>query len=253
MNLSNDKNYWGFWATLAISLFIFITFTLLQTLGLIAYVFINHGDSIKTSLDSDSTAGLETLIRQHAFNGDAISMGQLPAAIIGIALVVFFISLRKPLTVVEYLELYKPRLKSLFFYIGMMIFAMIAMQVVNVWLDRETPKFMTEVYSSTTNLPLLWIAVGVAAPFFEEFLFRGFLLDGLKNSWIGTTGAVILTSASWAIIHMQYGWFEIATIFLLGVLFAISKLKTGSLYVPIVLHMIMNLTASVGMQLSQTQ
>jgi len=209
--------------------------------------------SERESIDVDVVIGLETLIRQHAFNGDAISMGQIPAAVIGMMLVVFFASLRKPLTVVEYLELYKPRLKSLFFYIGLMILAMIAMQAVNVWLDRETPEFMTEVYSSTTNLPLLWIAVGVAAPFFEEFLFRGFLLDGLKNSWIGTAGAVILTSVSWAIIHMQYGWFEIATIFLLGVLFAISKLKTSSLYVPIALHMIMNLTASVGMQLSQTQ
>ncbi len=253
MTSYDSKNYWGFWSTLAISLFIFIIFTVLQTLGLFAYVFINHGDSIKAGMDSASTVGLEALIREHAFNGDAISMGQIPAAIVGIALIVLFASLRKPLTVVEYLELYKPSIKSLFFYIGLMILAMIVMQAVNVWLDRETPEFMTKVYSSTTNLPLLWIAVAVAAPFFEEFLFRGFLLDGLKNSWIGTTGAIIVTSASWAVIHMQYGWFEITTIFLLGVLFAISKLKTGSLYVPIALHMLMNLTASVGMQLTQTQ
>ena len=118
-------------------------------------------------------------------------------------------------------------------------------------LDRPTPEFMTRVYSSTQNLPLLWIAVAVGAPFFEEFLFRGFLLEGLSRSRLGLTGAILLTSASWAIIHMQYGWFEIISIFFVGIALCIAKLKSNSLYVPIAMHMLMNLVASIGMELSQ--
>ena len=88
-------------------------------------------------------------------------------------------------------------------------------------------------------------------PFFEEFLFRGFLIEGLSRSKVGVIGAVILTSASWAIIHMQYGWFEIISIFFIGIVLCIAKIKSKSLYVPIAMHMLMNLVASIGMELSQ--
>lgn len=253
MERLQEKNYWGFWATILISLAIFIVFTVVQTLGLVVYLYIHETNAVQASLESDSKIGIRLLIQRYAFNGDAISMGQIPAAIIGISLVLLFASLRKPMSIKDYLGFYRPSFKSLFLFFGVMILALISMQAINVWLDRETPEFMTEVYSSTKNLPLLWIAVAIGAPLFEEILFRGFLLDGLKNSWLGTVGAVIVTSASWAIIHMQYGWFEITTIFILGVLFAISKIKTGSIYVPIALHMMMNITASIGMELSKNQ
>jgi len=189
-------------------------------------------------------------VNAHLFNGDAIAIAEIPAAIVGVFMVIWFASMRKPLSATAYLELYKPTLKSLLKYLGLMILAMIIMEVINQGLARPTPEFMIKVYENTRNLPLLWIAVGVAAPFFEEFLFRGFLLEGLARS-IGVVGAILITSATWAIIHMQYGWFEIITIFFIGILFAVAKIKSNSLYVPVAMHMLMNLAASLGMQLSQ--
>lgn len=248
---STENNYWGVWATLVFSLLIFVVFTILQTLILIGYMFVNEGIAITEALNSDSTAGLENMLKVYAFNGDAISVSQIPSALTGMALVALFISMRKPLGIVDYLGLYKPKIKSLLLFLGLMVLAMVLMEAVNTWLDRDTPEFMTKVYASTKNMPMLWIAVGVAAPFFEEFLFRGFLFEGLRHSFVGVAGAIFLTSASWAIIHMQYGWFEIIAIFLIGILLAIAKLKTKSLYVPIAMHMLMNLAASVGMALSQ--
>jgi membrane protease YdiL (CAAX protease family) len=250
MNNSTETRHWGFWATIAFGLLIFIIFTFLQTLTLLGYMYVNEGSALIDVLSSDSTAGLESLQKSYAFNGDAISIAEIPAALLGIALVMLFASMRYPLTVKNYLELYKPKIKYLLLFLGLMVIAMILMETVNSWLDRSTPEFMTKVYASTKNLPMLWIAVGVAAPFFEEFLFRGFILEGLRHSRIGIIGAIIITSASWAIIHMQYGWFEIITIFFIGVLLAIAKLKTKSLYVPIAMHMLMNLAASIGMALS---
>jgi membrane protease YdiL (CAAX protease family) len=47
---------------------------------------------------------------------------------------------------------------------------------------------------------------------------------------------------------MQYGWFEMINIFAIGIILAIARLKTGSLYVPIAMHMSMNLLASVAME-----
>ncbi len=245
-----NNNYWGFWTTLALTILIFTVFSVLQSLILVGYMLVNEGVSIGDALQSDSTVGLESLLANYAFNGDAISVSQIPAALAGIALVVLFVFMRKTISIKDYLELFKPKLKHLFLFLGLMILAMMLMEGVNVWLDRPTPEFMTKVYSSTKNLPLLWIAVGVSAPFFEEVLFRGFFFEGLRHSSFGTVGAVLLTSASWAIIHMQYGWFEIISIFFIGILLAIAKLKTKSLYVPIAMHMLMNLAASLSMQLS---
>ncbi|HIQ15929.1 MAG TPA: CPBP family intramembrane metalloprotease, partial [Leucothrix sp.] len=71
-----------------------------------------------------------------------------------------------------------------------------------------------------------------------------------KQSAVGLVGATLITASSWAIIHLQYGWYEIITIFLIGIVFAIAKHKTQSLYIPIFMHMLMNLTASVLMELS---
>ena len=248
--MNSNNNYWGFWTTLALTILVFIVFSVLQSLILVGYMFVNDSLSISDAFSSDSTIDLESLLVNYALNGDAISVSEIPAAIAGIALIALFVFMRKSLSFKKYLDLYKPSLKHLFLFLGLMFLAMMLMEGVNVWLDRPTPEFMTKLYSSTKNLPLLWIAVGVAAPIFEEILFRGFFFEGLRHSTFGTTGAILLTSATWAIIHMQYGWFEIVSIFFIGILLAIAKLKSKSLYVPIAMHMLMNLTASLGMELS---
>ena len=102
---------------------------------------------------------------------------------------------------------------------------------------------MAETYETTASLPLLWIAFVVAAPLVEELFFRGFLFEGLRDSWMGPTGAVLVTSLAWAAIHMQYEMFQIVIIGTLGILLGIAKLKTRSLYIPIAMHTFNNLLA----------
>mgnify|MGYP000483524535 CR=1 FL=1 len=245
------KHYWGFWATIALSLLVFLVFSIIQTIALLSYVYAVDAHAIQYLTESDSTFAFEQLLNKYLFNGDAIAVAEIPAAIIGVLMIIWFAWMRKPLTIDEYLELTIPSLKSMLGFLGLIILAMILMEAVNYFLDRPVPEFMTKVYANTQNLPLLWIAVSVAAPFFEEFLFRGFLLEGMARSRLGLTGAIILTSAVWAIIHMQYGWFEIISIFFIGILLCIAKVKSKSLYVPIAMHMLMNLTASIGMELTQ--
>lgn len=248
---TNSNNHWGLWATLVLSVLVFTVFSIIQSFALLAYVFSVDPEAINTLSDPDSTTGTSQVFNKYLLNGDAIAVAEIPAAIIGVAMILWLAWLRKPLTIDQYLSLNPPSLKSLLQFLGLMIVMMMAMEAVNVWLDRPTPDFMLKVYASTQNLPLLWIAVSVAAPFFEEFLFRGFFLEGLSRSKLGVAGAIILTSAAWAIIHMQYGWFEIISIFFIGIALCIAKIKTNSLYVPIAMHMLMNFAASVGMELSQ--
>lgn len=242
--------HWGFWGTIGFGFIVFTIFGILQSVILIGYGIYREGMDFSSGTLDDSE--FKTIIEKFAYDGDLISIAEIPSAIVGVGLIILFASMKRPFPIKDYLQLRLPEspIKALLKWIGIMLLVFIAMEGVNIFLEREDPEFMTKVYSSADNKLMLWIAVGVAAPFFEELLFRGFLLEGLRNSRIGVVGAVLLTSSSWAIIHMQYGWFEIISIFFIGIILAIAQLKTKSLYIPIAMHMFMNLTASFMMEIS---
>ena len=52
--------------------------------------------------------------------------------------------------------------------------------------------------------------------------------------------ASIVTSVIFAVIHVQYDIYEISTIVVLALIFCYARMKSGSLLLPILLHMINN-------------
>ena len=92
---------------------------------------------------------------------------------------------------------------------------------------------------------LLVLGVGVMAPILEELIFRGFLLKEFSYTFLGTSGAVVLTSLIWALIHSQYDWVYLAIIFVTGLLFGIARVMSHSLLVPIVMHILFNVSAAI--------
>lgn len=234
------QSLWGFLTTIALGFVIFIVFGTIQSTLVVVYGFYLEGWNMPADMQNMAS----TLV----YNGDAIAVAETPSAIIGIMLVWLFASFRKPSSISNYLQLKLPTIPSLLKWLAVMVLVMVSMELINYWLERDIPEFMTKVYGSTTNYPLLWIAIIIAAPLFEELFFRGYLLEGIRNTPVGLIGAILITSSSWAIIHFQYGMFEIITIFLIGIILSIAKLKTKSLYIPIAMHMLMNLTATVMME-----
>jgi len=200
--------------------------------------------------ESSSSANFADIITMLAYNGDAISFAEIPAALMGIFLILFFTKLRKPDSMTSFLELTTPSIKVVVKWLIIMLIIIGLMELGYILFERNTPDFMTKLYSSTKNLSLLWIAVIIAAPIFEELLFRGYLFEGIKQTAVGINGAIVITSASWAIIHLQYESFEVITIFLIGIILGIAKVKSRSLYIPIAMHMLMNLSTSIMMELS---
>ena len=87
---------------------------------------------------------------------------------------------------------------------------------------------------------LLAVAMVIIAPIYEEVIFRGFIWTGLSQSKLGVWGASVLTSVIFALIHFQYGWVELVSIVLLAMLFSYARYISGSLYLPIVLHILNN-------------
>jgi membrane protease YdiL (CAAX protease family) len=88
----------------------------------------------------------------------------------------------------------------------------------------------------------LALSVGLAAPFFEEVFFRGFLYQALRKR-LEPWAAILFTAVLFASVHP--GFFQATLIFPLGVLLAYLMEKTGSLVPCIVVHFLLNGTSLV--------
>ncbi len=89
----------------------------------------------------------------------------------------------------------------------------------------------------------LALGIIVLAPAVEEFLFRGFLLRGLQAVGASTWTSAILSAAGWSVLHFTYSWSSIAVIFLVGLVLAMFRLRTGSLVPSLAGHMALNAVA----------
>ncbi|NNC83015.1 MAG: CPBP family intramembrane metalloprotease, partial [Flavobacteriales bacterium] len=100
--------------------------------------------------------------------------------------------------------------------------------------------FLHELVSNSQNIPLLILSIGIVAPVFEEVLFRGFAYKGLERSKLGGHGTVWVIAIVFALIHLQYSWAVKAIIIPMGVLLGYARMFSGSLLVPILLHVLNN-------------
>jgi membrane protease YdiL (CAAX protease family) len=110
--------------------------------------------------------------------------------------------------------------------------------------------FQVETYQNAAQagiggLALLWFAFVVVAPAGEEIMFRGFLFRGWAASPRAIWPAILLTSAAWSLMHIQYDWFGILQIFLGGILLGWIRWRTGSTLLTIALHALTNVWATL--------
>jgi membrane protease YdiL (CAAX protease family) len=94
-------------------------------------------------------------------------------------------------------------------------------------------------------LPMLWLAFVIVAPLGEEIIFRGFLYRGWARSPRGVAPAIAVISVLWAMMHVQYDWFGILQIFLLGLLLGWARWRSGSTLLAVGLHGLANAWAMI--------
>ena len=110
------------------------------------------------------------------------------------------------------------------------------------------PGFMADVLQSARADGALWlllIAFCVAAPASEELFARGFLYRGWSESFLGPTGAIILSSMVWTSLHLQYDRFFLGEVFSIGLLLGYLRYRTQSIWLTVVLHGFNNLAATL--------
>jgi uncharacterized protein len=84
---------------------------------------------------------------------------------------------------------------------------------------------------------ILWVTVAIAAPFFEELLFRGFLLPSLiklTSIW----PAIAISGFLFALAHLNLG--DIMPLTVLGMVLGFVYMRSGNLLAPMLLHGLWN-------------
>ena len=228
---------YGFWATAgwgAIALLILIVVQTICCIPFVAVYVARHG-----------TRELEQFAEQLQYNGLLVATATLATALVGVPFLYLIIRLRR-LSFRTYLGLTHVRWRPMLWWVvgGILIAA--------VWdglaplLGRPIiPPFMVRTYESAVVPGLMFVAFIAAAPILEECFFRGFLFRGLAHRRLGGLDAVVITSAVWAALHIQYEAFVIGSIFLMGLYLGFCRLKTGSIVPALLIHALWNLIAMI--------
>lgn len=116
-----------------------------------------------------------------------------------------------------------------------------------VYLDKTPTVFMDELVVGQSWVGLFWLflLVVVIAPIYEELVFRGLVFGVLYHakSEAHLWHAILLSSALFALVHLQYDWFGFLWILVLAAVLAWVRYRSGSILLPILLHVINNALA----------
>jgi hypothetical protein len=232
---------WGPWATFGLLLAVVVVVVAAQAgVAVVAVV---------AQAVTDSHFDFEQL-EKLATNGDVLACSALASALAALALVVILVRARPGFTLRSYLALEPVKLRVVLPWVAVTAVVLAAWDLMSAWIERPiVPDFMADAYASSGFLPLLWLAVIVAAPLWEELVFRGFAYPGLRRSSYGTAAAIGLPTLIWAGLHVQYDLYDWSFVVLLGILLGWAREKTGTVTVPLILHALVNLAATVEVAL----
>jgi len=231
-----DKKVMGPWATVFFSIITLVVFALLQGVVFIGFVAVQYA--------SDPAFDFNRYMFDAMYDGFVLSVSTLVTATLCTGLILLYVRYGSRSTIKEYLCLKPVAWKTVGLWFAVMALFVLLSDGLTYLLDRPvTPEFMVRTYATAGFLPLFLLALVVLGPLFEEVLFRGFMFAGLQQSRLGNPGAIIITAALWAVIHLQYDIYGIATILAMGILLGVVRMKTGSLYVTLGLHAAVNLLA----------
>ncbi|MDX2215179.1 MAG: CPBP family glutamic-type intramembrane protease [Oculatellaceae cyanobacterium bins.114] len=94
------------------------------------------------------------------------------------------------------------------------------------------------------SLGIFFFTAAIAAPLFEETLFRGFLLPSLTR-YVPVSGAIAISSVIFAIAHLSLS--EVIPLALLGAVLGIVYTRSRSLLSPMLLHSLWNSGTMIGL------
>jgi len=218
--------------TFAVFVVILCISQFLQAVGMIGAAFFKF-DNVQEEL-VEMIENIET-----SLDGDLMSWGALIGGLISLFLCLW-VEKKSGFGKGSILSFKLPETKHWFIWIGAAFAYTLVMFQIEQRTDLLESPFMENVLNSITNLPIAILGIGIVVPIFEEMLFRGFLLKGLKDAWGGHI-AVWVSSIIFVIVHgAQYEPILLLILLPLALILGYSRLYSKSLIVPIVIHVLNN-------------
>ena len=225
--------------------------TLLLIIGMVVFFFISQLIGIyiagKLVLPTAKSATVGDIFFFGSNDGTVVSISIMIGCVLLVAISALVIRVRGG-NLKQYLALRPFSLAVGMGMIGLLLIFMIGSQALTYVLDKSPLAFVDPLYQSVSSVWLLIFAMVIVAPIYEELIFRGILWSAIAEQFIsppdteyrGAIVASLVTSLIFAVIHLQYGIYEISTIVVLALLFCYARIKSGSLILPILLHIINN-------------
>ena len=240
----NGKPYlpvWGPWQTVWLGLAILAISTAAQSGAFISFAareYIKNPD-----------LSIWQLVTDLAADGSVLSLSVIAGAAAGIPMIVLFAKARRRAPIREYLALNPITKKQALISLAIVAGLIALIELVASVTGQSSDTFTMTAYQTANPLALLWISFVIFGPAFEEAFFRGFLFAGWSRSRLGGIGTVALTSALFAVLHIQYDLFGIISVLVMGIALGIMRLKTNSLWSPLLMHVTWNLVGMVMLAL----
>ena len=229
------------WSTVGWAALAFFAWLAAEALVLIAFLVRWFAQNPGVPLDVDKVA----------HDGYVVSIAAIVSMAVQCGVVVLALRRRRQ-PVAEYLGLVRrPHPREIVFCLVSVAALLVASDLLSFLMGHDlVPPFMVKVYETARDagapaILLLLIAALIAAPIGEEIMFRGFLFRGWASTRLGVTGTIVLTSAIWAAIHVQYDWYGLAQVFCLGLLFGWVRTRSGSTLLTMMMHSACNIAATV--------
>ncbi|ABE74577.1 Abortive infection protein [Psychrobacter cryohalolentis K5] len=225
--------------------------TLLLIIGMVVFFFISQLIGIyiagKLVLPTAKSATVGDIFFFGSNDGTVVSISIMIGCVLLVAISALVIRVRGG-NLKQYLVLRPFSLAVGMGMIGLLLIFMIGSQALTYMLDKSPLAFVDPLYQSVSSVWLLIFAMVIVAPIYEELIFRGILWSAIAEQFTsppdteyrGAIVASLVTSLIFAVIHLQYGIYEISTIVVLALLFCYARIKSGSLILPMLLHIINN-------------
>lgn len=228
---------WRFWGTIGWGLGIYLAYLLVDALTV-------YWRAVAAAPGPGSPT-LQERLAAAIGNGTTIALSSIAASGAGCLLLLAVIAFKKRSNVTDYLALRSVALRTVLVWSAvLMVYVLLSDSATLLGGRPLVPEYVSHAYATAHPKWLLLLALVTLVPLFEEALFRGFLFAGFASTYLRPGGAIVVTSVLWAALHVQYGVFEIITIFGLGLVLGASRIMTNSLAVPVLLHATANAIAT---------
>ncbi|MBK1835189.1 CPBP family intramembrane glutamic endopeptidase [Roseibacillus ishigakijimensis] len=238
-SLPAEPRPWGPWWSILWGFVVICVWQIAQIATLMVLSLLEQGPA------GLSGEALNSFMENAMQDGDAVGLMSFFSALVACAMIVAIVKVRG-ISLAEGLALRAPRHWWMWLLVPPFWFAgvtLIGLLVENFQSDKSAldQEQIAGMVAGADFLGYLLLGVAVGAPLFEEFLFRGLLHEGLRQTVIGRWGAMVLTALVFSLMHAQYqDPAAFVMLFFLGCLFTLARELSGSLWIAVALHALQN-------------